>query len=182
MTLATRTLIVTQGNLNNNHLYLTEVMDLFPRDVIGGANRTCAAPRTVRVLWGGTPVDTDIVGDKHIFRRRGWVVQFFAAQRIAAGDVVLLEQLGPYQYRVARPPGPSAAQQVLADLDKDQAFVCRACGRAGQGPGHEVPTRGPTWLNEPVRICGGCFARLGSGPQSAAHLEAVLAFWFRCLG
>jgi hypothetical protein len=83
-------------------MYLTEVMDLFPEDVVGGPDESQAAARTVRVLWGDEAVDTDIVREKHIFRRRGWVRRFFEAGRIAAGDRVSLEQLGPYLYRVSR--------------------------------------------------------------------------------
>jgi hypothetical protein len=92
MTPFVRYLTVTQGNLDNSHLYLTEALDLFPPDVLGGPDKTQAAPRTVRVLWGTEAVDTDIVRDKNIFRRRRWVRRFFDANRIGAGDRVVLEQ------------------------------------------------------------------------------------------
>jgi hypothetical protein len=105
-----RYLTVTQGNLDNAHLYLTEVLDLFPADVLGGPNETHAAPRTVRVVWGSEVVETDIDRDKKIFRRRDWVRRFFDANRITAGDRVLLEQLEPYQYRVSKfLPAPDPA-------------------------------------------------------------------------
>ena len=71
-------------------------------DVQGGEDKSRAAPRTVRVLWGSEAVDTDIDRGKHIFRRRGWVGRFFKEARVRAGDRVLLEQLEPYQYRVSR--------------------------------------------------------------------------------
>ena len=102
MAVVSRHLTITQGNLDNNHMYLTDCMDLFPEDVLGGADETHAAPRTVCVQWGNESVDTDIVRDKHIFRRRGWVRQFFSAARVAVGDRVVLEQLAPYSYRVSR--------------------------------------------------------------------------------
>jgi hypothetical protein len=47
-------------------------------------------------------VETDIVSDKKIFRKRGWVRRFCAANQLQAGDKVLLEQLSPYLYRVSR--------------------------------------------------------------------------------
>lgn len=101
--MAAQYLTVTQGNLNNNHLYLTKVLDIFPKDVFGGPNESREAPRTVRVEWGSEVVDTDIDGRKNIFRKRGWVAKFFDENRIQAGDRVLLEQVEPYLYRVSKP-------------------------------------------------------------------------------
>lgn len=97
-----RLITITQGNLDHNHIYITDVTDLFPDDVMGGPDESQAAPRTVRVQWGSETVDTDIVREKNIFRRRGWVRKFFSESRIAAGDHVLLEQIDPYLYRVSR--------------------------------------------------------------------------------
>jgi len=102
VSLTTSCLTITQGNLDNSHMYLTRVMDIFPADVMGGNNKMHSAPKTVCVYWGDDRVDTDIVRDKHMFRRRGWVRRFFEANRIAAGDRVLLEQLGPYVCRVSK--------------------------------------------------------------------------------
>lgn len=101
MPLATRYLKVTQGNLNNNHLYLTEILDLFPEEVLGGPSIAQAGRQTVRVFWGRGLALTDIDRTKHIFRKRGWVGKFFDAYRVQPGDLVLLEQLGPYEYRIA---------------------------------------------------------------------------------
>ncbi len=99
--LVRRVLTVTQGNVNNNHLYLTEALDLFPPDVLGGPD-SARAGRTVRVEWNDESVDTDVVKARKIFRRRGWIKCFFAANRIAAGDRVLLEQVGPYRFRLSK--------------------------------------------------------------------------------
>jgi hypothetical protein len=102
MAIVSRFLTVTQGNIDNSHLYLTECIDMFPEDAKGGPDESQAAPRTVRVQLGEEFVDTDIVCDKNIFRRRGWVGRFFNEACVQAGDRVLLEQLGPYVYRVSR--------------------------------------------------------------------------------
>lgn len=102
MALVSRFLTVNQANIDNHHFYLTEVMDMFPPDVMGGEDESRAAPRTVRVEWGSETVDTDIDRTKNIFRKRGWVGRFFAEARIQAGDQVLLEQIEPYLYRVSK--------------------------------------------------------------------------------
>ena len=102
MLIVSRHLTVTQGNLDNHHLYLTEVLDIFPEDVFGGPDIAQEASRTVRVQWGSEVVDTDIDRTKNIFRKRGWVGGFFDANRILAGDRILLEQVEPYLYRVSK--------------------------------------------------------------------------------
>jgi hypothetical protein len=102
MTHPSRLLQVTQANLDYRHLYVTEAQDFFPSDVFGGANKTEAAPRTVRLLFGSEAVDTDIDQTKNIFRRRSWVGRFFDANRVRAGDRIRLEQLEPYVYRVSK--------------------------------------------------------------------------------
>jgi hypothetical protein len=100
--IVSRLLQVTQGNLNNCYLNLSDVLDMFPEDARGGSNAAQQAPRTVRVQWGNEGVDTDIDGTKKIFRKREWVRRFFDENRVQAGDQVLLEQAEPYLYRVSR--------------------------------------------------------------------------------
>jgi hypothetical protein len=56
----------------------------------------------VRVQWGNEFVETDIDRTKNIFRKRGWVAQFFDALRVRAGDRVLLEQMEQYVYRLSK--------------------------------------------------------------------------------
>lgn len=117
MAIISRLLTVTQGNLNNNHLYLSQVMDLFPADAIGGANSSHAAPRKVHVEWGSGAVDTDIDRSKNIFRSRAWVARFVKDLRIRAGDRVLLEQLAPYLYRLSKAEGlPHEPQPTVHDI------------------------------------------------------------------
>src|SRR5438105_4263246 len=102
MTPRSRILTVTQANLDNNHLYVTAARDFFPADVFGGSNKTQAAPRTLRVQFGDEVVVTDIDRTKNIFRRRGGVGRFFDANRVQAGDRILLAQVEPYLYRVSK--------------------------------------------------------------------------------
>lgn len=88
MALASRYLTITQGSLTNDYLSVTEALDLFPEDVLGGPDRLQEAPRTVSVQWGDDVVNTDIDRTKNILRKRGWS-KFFDANRIQAGDRVL---------------------------------------------------------------------------------------------
>ncbi len=201
MSLATRTLTVTQGNLNNHHLYLTEVLDLFPEDVIGGPNREQAAPRTVRVLWGESTVETDIVRVKQIFRRRKWVRLFFASAGVREGDRILLEQLEPYKYRVSRLSpelleyvaliGPDSEKIVPAPAPARHELTCPTCERVLREAGHAILSRGlggAHWLKRPVVLCDDCHALLGQEPAYATRadrrrrtlVEGAVSFWFRC--
>jgi hypothetical protein len=92
---------ITGGNLKNNHFYLRSFIQRFPDDLIGGGNKATAAKRTCLVDWGGnSPQDTDIAGDKMLFRRRAWVGRFFADNGAKEGDRVQVVETAPYQYRV----------------------------------------------------------------------------------
>lgn len=92
---------LTEGNIKNNHIYLREFFDAFPKDVVGGSNMAAAARQTISVEWGGDCIAiTDLDGEKKFFRKRGWVREFFARTSAVAGDTVLVEMTGPYSYRV----------------------------------------------------------------------------------
>jgi hypothetical protein len=117
-----RYLTINQANLDHGHIYLADCMDLFPPDVVGGANKTVSAPRTVQIDFGSGQVNTDVVRDKRIFRKRGWLRRFFADNSLAPGDRVVLERLGPYSYRVSAEPLELTClsiQQPWADLILD---------------------------------------------------------------
>lgn len=93
---------LTQGNINNHHFYLREILHAFPDDCIGGGNSTSAAARTVTVDWGGQSVaTTDVDGRKKLFRRRGWVREFFERNSARAGDQVKIEAVNSHAYRVS---------------------------------------------------------------------------------
>jgi len=93
---------ITQGNIDNDHIYLRSFFAKFPTDAVGGSNRASAAQREIAVDWGGgTVVMTDLDGTKRFFRKRGWIREFFARNRARAGDSVTVEEIAPYSYRVA---------------------------------------------------------------------------------
>jgi hypothetical protein len=92
---------LTQGNINNNHLYLTDMLSMFPTESIGGPSEAYAAAQLLEVHSGiGQPVLTDIAGDKNIFRKRSWVGEFFRAHGLRAGDKVVIQRTGPARYHV----------------------------------------------------------------------------------
>ena len=93
---------ITQGNIDNNHIYLRSFFEEFPADAIGGSNRASAAQREIAVDWGGAVVVmTDLDGQKKFFRKRGWIREFFERHGVRAGDMVTVEEVAPYSYRVA---------------------------------------------------------------------------------
>jgi hypothetical protein len=171
MATVSRLLTVMQGNINNNHLYLRSIVDLFPADVFGGANSSQAAPRTIQVLWGDEAVDTDIDRTKSIFRRRGWMARFFKENCIQAGDQVVLEQLEPYVYRVSKAQhrsdekvllqvaARSAGRAIRDDIVRRDRFLCQSCGRRTKGQVHHILSRGqggPDTSSNLVTLCGRC--------------------------
>lgn len=92
---------ITQGNIDNNHIYLRSFFEKFPDDAIGGSNRASAAQREIAVDWGGgAVVMTDLDGAKRFFRKRGWIREFFERHGVRAGDLVTVEEVAPYSYRV----------------------------------------------------------------------------------
>jgi DNA polymerase-3 subunit epsilon len=92
---------LTAGNINHNHIYLRDFFHVFPKEVIGGSNASSAAQQTICVDWGGNSVAvTDLDGTKKFFRKRAWVREFFERTGAAAGDVVSVQIVAPYSYRI----------------------------------------------------------------------------------
>lgn len=93
---------IRQANIDHNHIYLRSFFEKFPADAIGGSNRTSAAQREIAVEWGdGAVVMTDLDGSKKFFRKRAWIREFFERNGARAGDMVTVEEVAPYSYRVA---------------------------------------------------------------------------------
>lgn len=92
---------LTQGNINNDHLYLSSVIEFFPINSIGGSNVESQAGTLLEVHSGiGLPVFTDIAGDKKIFRKRSWIGEFFRVHKLKAGDCVVIEHTDNHRYHV----------------------------------------------------------------------------------
>ena len=98
---------VTQGNLNNNHVYLRSHLDFFPADAVGGRSKEDGLGRSLTVHFQGQadPVETDIAGgNKLLFRARSPWRAFFSRHRLEAGDSLTIVRLSDYQYRVEASP------------------------------------------------------------------------------
>ena len=92
---------LTQGNIDNDHFYLSSILDFFPDDAVGGANIKNEAEMKLEIHSGiGDPVFTDIAGDKKIFRKRAWVGEFYRAHNLKAGDKVIIEHTEGNRYHV----------------------------------------------------------------------------------
>ena len=92
---------ITDGALNNNYFSVGRIVDFFPNDVLGGANRDKSAERQIMIFWGaGRPVKSDIAGDKNVFRERSWVGDFYDAHKIQRGDRVIVEKISEYRYHI----------------------------------------------------------------------------------
>ena len=95
-------IVVTEGNITHNHMYLRSIFDKFPANAVGGSNKASAAKQDLTVDWGGPePVITDLDGQKKFFRARGWVGAFYKLNRARAGDKVRIEEIAPYRFRVS---------------------------------------------------------------------------------
>jgi DNA polymerase-3 subunit epsilon len=107
--------VITQGNIDNSHIYLSDFFHKFPAQAIGGPNKASAASREVIVEWGGTTlVTTDLDGRKKFFRRRGWVRAFFETHEVVVGTMVAIDEIGHLRYRltVLDEPRGATAQTI----------------------------------------------------------------------
>lgn len=96
-----RIIELTQGNINNDHLYLSGVIEMFPPSSIGGPNEETTGAQLLEIHCGiEAPILTDIARDKKIFRKRSWVGEFFRSHHLNAGDFVVIEQTGPFRFHV----------------------------------------------------------------------------------
>ena len=86
-----RILTLTDGNVRNSHFYLRSAIDFFPESVIGGGNRHVAADDHILVDVGnGVTYETDIAGDKMIFRNRKIARTLFDNYGLRGGDSIRL--------------------------------------------------------------------------------------------
>ena len=100
-----RLVSVNQANIGNNHIYLGAHGDFFPQEAYGGSNKSKGLGRllTVRAEGVPNPIKTDLAprsGKGFIFRKRSWLGSFFKKHQIKDGDVVAIERIGPFEYRL----------------------------------------------------------------------------------
>lgn len=88
---------VTSGNLRNNTLYATSVLDRFPAWSIGGTSKADAAKPITLILHEGPTVRTDIVGPRKLIRTRIWG-GWFRKHGVKAGDRVIFTPVNDSTY------------------------------------------------------------------------------------
>jgi ASC-1-like (ASCH) protein len=90
---------VTEGNLRNNSLYVSKVIDRFPAWAIGGRDKSKAAKPMTLMFHQGPTVETDIVGDRKLFRTRAWG-RWFDEHKVKSGDRVVFTPINDRTYAV----------------------------------------------------------------------------------
>ncbi len=79
---------VTEGNLRNNSLYATSVLDRFPAACIGGRTKAEAGRLITLILHDGPTIETDIVCNTKLLRTRTWG-SWFRRHGVEPGDRVV---------------------------------------------------------------------------------------------
>lgn len=100
-----RLISVTAANIEHAHLYLSGHSDFFPPASYGGSSRARGKGKLLTIHAEGlpSPILTDLAprgGARYIFRKRSWHRVFFEKHEIRAGDVIAIERLGTYEYRL----------------------------------------------------------------------------------
>ncbi len=105
-----RLIAITEANLKekNSHIYISGHHDFFPDECYGQSSKEKGIRKEMTLIVEGLtqPVKTDIgINDtngkpRNFFRNRRWVRKFFEKHELKAGDVVAIERLDKYIYRV----------------------------------------------------------------------------------
>lgn len=90
---------ITAGNLRNNTLYATNVIEHFPDRAIGGASKADAGEPLTLMLHEGPTVQTDIVSGRNLLRTRVWG-KWFRAHGAKPGDRVIFTPVDEATYFV----------------------------------------------------------------------------------
>jgi hypothetical protein len=114
---------INAANLEHGHFYLRSVIERFPSDVIGGANKQSGASSQMTItLPFGPDVQTDIAGDKNIFRKRGWVKRLYEYRNAVPGDQIAIVWLTSHHIsidveNIRQQPAESAGQTIQILID-----------------------------------------------------------------
>ena len=103
-----RLVSITNGNLANKHIYISGHHDFFPSECYGKSNAKSGTGQKLKLFVEGLadPIETDISKDggngrpRNFFRKRGWVRRFFARHNLRPGDVVAIERIDKFDYRI----------------------------------------------------------------------------------
>ena len=104
-----RLLVVTAGNLHQNHLYIHKHYAFFRPDCIGESKKKAnGSVKPIEIVLDGlnevicTDIGTNAKTGKPrgFFRDRIWVRRFFEHHKVAAGDQLALERVAGRRYRL----------------------------------------------------------------------------------
>ena len=103
-----RLIAVTGGNLRNDHIYFSGHYEFFPKECFGESSKKKGTGKPLKLFVAGldTPIETDISKNgsngspRSFFRKRTWVHEFFKKHEIQEGDVLAIERLKRFEYRV----------------------------------------------------------------------------------
>lgn len=103
-----RLVSLTKGNLSHNHIYISGHHDFFPKECYGNPNESDGVGKelTLDVVGLDQKVLTDISVNgsngkpRNFFRRRSWVGRFFRKHDLGEGDVIAIERLSRFNYRI----------------------------------------------------------------------------------
>ena len=93
---------VTQGNIDNSHIYLRSALALVPEDAIGGTNAASPGKQIAVTFVPGSSVKTDLPADKLFLRCRSEVGEFFRRANVTDGDFVLFIKRGAREFEVRK--------------------------------------------------------------------------------
>lgn len=98
--------IVNEANLRNDHIYLKEVLSIFPEECIGGKNlETKGIELKISYQVDGKQkfFITDIAGDKKIFRKRGKTTgtgMLLADLNVKAEDRLIFKKIDDFHFEI----------------------------------------------------------------------------------
>ena len=103
-----RLISFTGGNLRNNHLYISGHHDFFPDECYGESSAMKGTGRKLKLVVEGLikPVETDIAKNssngrpRNLLRKRAGVSNFFKKHDLLEEDVIALEKLSDFTYRI----------------------------------------------------------------------------------
>jgi DNA (cytosine-5)-methyltransferase 1 len=100
-----RLISINRANIKYKHIYLGSHNDFFPDESYGESNKAKGLGEMLTIHADGiaNPVLTDLAergNNRFIFRKRSWLGDFFDKHQTKDGDVVAIERLAKFKYRV----------------------------------------------------------------------------------
>lgn len=92
---------IADGHVRDQEIPLHGAFRMFPNDCFGGTESSSAGA-TIELRIGSHVVNTDIETSNAVFRERGAIRRFFEEERVAEGDLLMIERLGPRSFALSK--------------------------------------------------------------------------------